>query len=99
LRVVMDGVSKIIKSGADVFEGLIVGGVVVVAVAVTQLRQTGQSGKRLFPGALGFVAAVTLALLAGTLTMLGTRLGVAALVSVVTLAVLLGYKLVESRRG
>jgi ribose/xylose/arabinose/galactoside ABC-type transport system permease subunit len=99
LRVVMDGVSKIIKSGADVFEGLIVGGVVVVAVAVTQLRQTGHSGKRLFPGALGLVAAVTLALLAGTLTMLGARQGIAVLVSAITLVVLLGYKFVESRRG
>ena len=99
LRVVMDGVSKIIKSGADVIEGLIVGGVVVVAVAVTQLRQAGHSGRRLFPGALGFVAAFTLALLAGALTMLGTRQSVAALVSAVVLAVILAYKYVESRRA
>ena len=35
----IDGIAKIIKTGADVYEGLIVGVVVVVAVAFTQLRQ------------------------------------------------------------
>jgi hypothetical protein len=99
LRVVMDGVSKIIKSGADVFEGLIVGGVVVIAVAVTQLRQTTAGGMRLFSGALGVVAAITLALLAGMLTMLGATQTVAVGVSAVTLVTLLGYKFIESRRG
>lgn len=42
LRVVIDGVSKIIKSGADVYEGLIVGLVVVLAVAFTQWRSWGR---------------------------------------------------------
>jgi ribose/xylose/arabinose/galactoside ABC-type transport system permease subunit len=37
LRVVIDAVSKIIKTGADVYEGLIVGVVVVLAVALGQL--------------------------------------------------------------
>jgi ribose/xylose/arabinose/galactoside ABC-type transport system permease subunit len=37
LRVVIDAVSKIIKTGADVYEGLIVGVVVVIAVALGQL--------------------------------------------------------------
>lgn len=37
LRVVIDAVSKIIKTGADVYEGLIVGIVVVIAVALGQL--------------------------------------------------------------
>jgi ribose/xylose/arabinose/galactoside ABC-type transport system permease subunit len=67
LRVVMDGVAKIIKTSADVYEGLIVGGVVVVAVAFTQLRQARRGGVRFFSGALGAVTVVTLSLLAGAL--------------------------------
>jgi len=55
LRTVIDGVAKIIKTNAEVYEGLIVGGVVVVAVAFTQLRTALQRGKRFFPGALGWV--------------------------------------------
>ncbi len=39
LRVVIDGVAKIIKTGADVYEGLIVGLVVVVAVAFSKFRE------------------------------------------------------------
>src|SRR5207253_2675951 len=53
LRIVIDGVAKIIKTGADVYEGLIVGIVVVFAVAFTQLRQAGRRGKPFFTGALG----------------------------------------------
>jgi ribose/xylose/arabinose/galactoside ABC-type transport system permease subunit len=65
LRVVIDGVAKIIKSGADLYEGLIVGGVVVIAVAVTQFRQARQSGQQFFSGALGVVTIVNLTLLSG----------------------------------
>lgn len=70
LRVVMDGIAKVMKVGADVYEGLIVGGVVVIAVAFTQLRQAGRQGKPFFPGALGVVTIISLALLAALLAML-----------------------------
>jgi ribose/xylose/arabinose/galactoside ABC-type transport system permease subunit len=70
LRTVIDGVAKMIKTGADVYEGLIVGCVVVVAVAVTQLRQAGRRGKKFFPGALGAVTIGILAALTGVLAML-----------------------------
>jgi ribose/xylose/arabinose/galactoside ABC-type transport system permease subunit len=74
LRTVIDGVAKIIKTGADVYEGLIVGGVVVVAVALTQLRQAGRRGKRFFAGPLGLVTVLNLAVLAGALAaLLGQR--------------------------
>ena len=46
LRTVMDGIAKIIKRGADVYEGLIVGIVVVVAVAFSQV---GGRRKQFFP--------------------------------------------------
>ena len=70
LRVVIDGVAKIIKTGADVYEGLIVGVVVVVAVAFNQLRAGGGRRRQLFPGALGIVNILNLGLLTGVLTAL-----------------------------
>ena len=65
LRVVIDAVNKIIKTGADVYQGLIVGAVVVLAVALTQ-AQAGESRRRgLLRGALGWTTLVALALFAG----------------------------------
>ena len=65
LRVVIDAVNKIIKTGADVYQGLIVGAVVVLAVALTQ-AQAGASRRRgLLRGALGWTTLVALALFAG----------------------------------
>lgn len=72
LRCVIDGISKIIKTGADVYEGQIVGIVVVVAVAFSQLRTAARRGKQIFPGVRGFFALFSLALLAGTLATLTT---------------------------
>jgi ribose/xylose/arabinose/galactoside ABC-type transport system permease subunit len=70
LRVVIDGVAKIIKSSADIYEGLIVGMVVVVAVAFTHVRQASGRGKRLFAGPLGIVTILNLSVLAGILAAL-----------------------------
>jgi ribose/xylose/arabinose/galactoside ABC-type transport system permease subunit len=104
LRTVIDGVAKIIKAGADVYEGLIVGGVVVVAVALTQLREAGRRGKQFFPGALGAVTVVILSLLAGVMAMLftgsaiGTGRWIGGLTGVVTLVVLSLAALLEWRR-
>jgi ribose transport system permease protein len=63
---VTDSVSKIIKGSANLYEGIVVGIVVVVAVAFSQVGRPGQR-KQFFPGMLGFVAAVVLALLAAAL--------------------------------
>lgn len=46
LRVVIDAVAKIIKVGSDLYEGMIVGLLVVLAVALNQLQQN-QGGRRL----------------------------------------------------
>lgn len=89
LRMVIDGIAKVIKAGADVYEGLIVGMVVVFAVALNQLRLGGGRRKRFFAGALGGVAVLNLALLAGLLTaLLGgqTAGGLAAVAVFVSLA-------------
>ena len=50
LRTVTDSVSKIIKGSANLYEGIVVGVVVVVAVAFSQVGRPGQR-KQFFPGA------------------------------------------------
>jgi ribose/xylose/arabinose/galactoside ABC-type transport system permease subunit len=91
LRLVIDAVSKIIKTGADVYEGLIVGVVVVIAVTFSQLGQIGRGGRRLLPGGLGLCAIPTLALFCGGVaaTTAGGRAGVAAGLAAVVLLVAL----------
>jgi ribose/xylose/arabinose/galactoside ABC-type transport system permease subunit len=69
LRTVIDGVAKIIKTGADVYEGLIVGIVVVFAVAFGQWDGRAR-GRRFFSGPIGAVAIVNLSLLAGAMVVL-----------------------------
>jgi ribose/xylose/arabinose/galactoside ABC-type transport system permease subunit len=86
LRTVIDGVARIIKTGANVYEGLIVGVVVVVAVALTQVRQAGRRGKAFFGGTLGVVTIANLTLLAGFLGwLMGQRLVGSVLASVLNL--------------
>jgi ribose/xylose/arabinose/galactoside ABC-type transport system permease subunit len=106
LRTVMDGVTKVIKSGADTYEGLIVGAVVVVAVAFTQLREAAQRGKRFLPGALGLVTAVNLSLLAGLLAVLmkgaedaAKARSIGGGTAAITLVVLLALRFWEGRRA
>jgi ribose/xylose/arabinose/galactoside ABC-type transport system permease subunit len=107
LRVVIDAVAKLIKAGADVYEGMIVGIVVVLAVTLTQFRQLMQSGRQFFPGVRGAVAVPTLAMAAGLLAMMGSAnvellkgrtilFGVA--VGLVALLALGAIKLMESQR-
>jgi ribose/xylose/arabinose/galactoside ABC-type transport system permease subunit len=99
LRVVIDGIAKIIKRSADIYEGLIVGAVVVVAVAFTQVRQTGRRGRRFLAGPLGIVTIVNLAVLAGLLaTVFGQDYSVDGRIIVgVTLVVLILGRLFEGR--
>jgi ABC-type uncharacterized transport system permease subunit len=103
LRVVNDSVAKVIKATADIYEGLIVGCVVVIAVALTHFRQAGRQGKRFFSGALGTVNIINLALGAGVLVMVfGQKPDVAGwslggIVSAVALVVLGLFRWVEGR--
>ncbi len=95
LRIIIDAVAKIIKTGADVYEGLIVGCVVVLAVTLTQARQLIASGRQLFAGARGLCAIPTLALSAGLVAVvtLGTWIGLG--VGATLLVVLVGIKVAE----
>jgi ribose transport system permease protein len=99
LRVVIDGVAKIIKRSADIYEGLIVGIVVVVAVAFTHLRQSGRHGQRFFGGPLGIVTVVNLAVLAGVLvTLFGQDYFVdGKIVGAVAMVVLILSRFLEGR--
>jgi ribose/xylose/arabinose/galactoside ABC-type transport system permease subunit len=75
LRVVIDGVANVIKTGADVYEGLIVGVLVVFAVTFTRSSTEAAAPRRLFAGALGWVTVLNLTLLAGTMmALLGAKL-------------------------
>jgi ribose/xylose/arabinose/galactoside ABC-type transport system permease subunit len=98
LRVVIDAVAKSVKVGADDYEGIIVGLLVVLAVAFNELRQARRgSHKQFFPGALGLVAIVILSLGAGLLaTIMAGRVAGSA-VFVGTVVLLAAIALVERR--
>lgn len=102
LRVVIDAVAKLIDTGADVFEGLIVGCVVLLAVTLTQARQLISSGRQLFAGVRGLFAIPVMAVGIGlilTVTSKSQTTGIT--LGVVALILLLGVKVAEvvRRRG
>ena len=108
LRMVIDAVSKLIKAGADVYEGMIVGIIVAVAVTLTQFGELTKSGRQFFPGVRGYFAIPTLALTAGLMAMMGSAkmewlegktvlFGV--IVGVIALAALSVVKFLEVKRS
>jgi len=70
LRVIIDSVAKLFRSQPDLFEGLVVGMLVVLAVAFNQLRGAGGVRKPYFPGALGLLNVAIVSALAGVMTAL-----------------------------
>jgi ribose/xylose/arabinose/galactoside ABC-type transport system permease subunit len=99
LRVVIDAVAKIVKVGADDYQGMIVGLLVVLAVAFNELRQSGRGGaKQFFPGLLGVMAVAILALLAGVIATIMAGRNAGIVVGVVTLAVM-GILAIAQRRA
>jgi hypothetical protein len=72
----MDGIAKVIDTGADVYEGSIVGILVVLAVAFNQLRQAAPGRTPLLKGPLGGIAGLTVAALLAMLV--GFLFGIAA---------------------
>ncbi|HUG91504.1 MAG TPA: hypothetical protein VML55_11750 [Planctomycetaceae bacterium] len=69
MRTVIDGINKVIKVSAEVYEGLIVGVVVVFAVAFSQI-ESAQRERRFFAGRLGLVAMLNLTIIAAALAAL-----------------------------
>ncbi len=107
LRVVVDAVSKVIKSGSDVWEGMIVGIVVVLAVTFTQVRELLRSGGTFFTGIRGKLAIPTIATLSSLVVMSATTnnpwmransLAVGGGVFVVVLILLVAVERIESLR-
>jgi ribose/xylose/arabinose/galactoside ABC-type transport system permease subunit len=107
LRVVIDAVAKLIKAGADVYEGMIVGIVVVLAVTFTRFRQLVTTRREFFPGWRGTLAIPVLAIATGLIAMMasanveavaGRTVPFGAAVGIAALAVLTLVKLGEQRR-
>lgn len=67
LRSVMDAVNKVVEIGADIFEGMIVGFVVVLAVTFSQRESTGTQ-RVYFATPIGWTAAPILGAIAGLST-------------------------------
>lgn len=65
LRTIIDAVQKIVGAGSDVFEGMIVGIVVVVAVTFSQRGGGKLSDKRFFSNEIGWTVIPALGLLSG----------------------------------
>lgn len=105
LRVVIYSVSKVIKGSSDQYEGLIVGILIVLAVAFNELRgRTGGTRKAFFGGVLGTVTIPLLAVLVGLVAQIlvvgNFHEGPAGIwAGGTTLIVLSVLKLVEVRRA
>ena len=56
-----DGVGTVIKQESDMYQGLVVGLVLICTSAFSQFRESSGPGKRLFPGPLGATAILALA--------------------------------------
>lgn len=98
LRVVIDAISKVIKTEAEIYEGLIVGVVVVLAVTFSQVGQLAKGGRRLLPGALGLCAIPTLAILAGGVVAMTASPRAGAATGLAALALLAALRAWEGRR-
>jgi ribose/xylose/arabinose/galactoside ABC-type transport system permease subunit len=99
LRVIIDAVPRLIPTGSEVYEGLIVGIVVVIAVAFSQLRQVTSSGRQLFPGLLGWLTIPILASFFGMMVTMSFNVRAGLATGVGTLIVLACLKLWEASRS
>lgn len=94
LRTLIDGIFKVIKSGAESYQGLVVGMVLAIAVAINQADR-----KHLLPGALGWVMVINLGLFAGLMSSLLADSTVGEITLVVALVGCGLFKLFEARRA
>lgn len=99
LRTVIDGVAKIIKTGSDVYEGLIVGIVVVFAVAFSQLRSASAQRRRYFPGVQGVFAIFAVVFFAWLIATVAQGLVAGAVVAALAFVALGSLKGVQAARA
>lgn len=97
LRLVIDSVAKLFRSQPDLLEGLIVGILVVMAVAFNELRGLGAK-KQFFPGAMGWLNVFILSGLLGliiSVTSTSDKLRNGIIVALVVFFVLLAKAITE----
>jgi ribose/xylose/arabinose/galactoside ABC-type transport system permease subunit len=99
LRAVVDSVARIIKTSSDIYEGMIVGVVVVLAATFGQLRALRHSGRLLFPGWLGLAAIPCLAVACGLVALITAGWPAALTSASLALIAMAGWKAAEWRRG
>ena len=100
LRVVIDAIAKVVRAGSDDYQGLIVGFLVVLAVAFNELRRgTGESRKQFFAGALGISTIPILSLLVGTVLYVMNDLEVGVISGCVVLCLLFVMRLADARHS
>jgi ribose/xylose/arabinose/galactoside ABC-type transport system permease subunit len=97
LRTVTDAVSKIIKGSANLYEGIVVGTVVVVAVAFSQVGSKGKQGAQFFSGALGWTASIVLALIGASLGVVFGRRTVGFITGLIILGLAVAIKYFQQR--
>jgi ribose/xylose/arabinose/galactoside ABC-type transport system permease subunit len=99
LQAVVDAVARIVKTNANMYEGMIVGIVVVLAVTISQLRQIVQSGRQLFAGWLGWCVIPILALVIGALALMTGGKSAGMAIGLGALGLLVGVKVIELTRA
>jgi ribose/xylose/arabinose/galactoside ABC-type transport system permease subunit len=97
LRTVTDAVAKIIKGAANLYEGIVVGTVVVVAVAFSQVGRKGKQGAVFFSGALGWTVCVVLALLGASLGAVFGKQTIGLITGLIVLALAVAIKFFQQR--
>ena len=97
LQVVIYGVGTVIKEEADMYQGLVVGLVLICTSAFSQFRASPGGDKSVFPGPFGAITILALALLAGTLTALFGGRNAAISTAIGTLAVLAAIKIWQAK--
>jgi hypothetical protein len=96
LRQVIDSVAKVVKTGSDIYVGCVVGILVVLAVAFSQIKSDTGRRKKFFAGPLGLLMILVLPILIAAFLgfLMGRTQGIVTFLTV--LACLLAVKIVET---
>lgn len=100
LRIVIDSIDKVVPKGSDDFQGMIVGFLVVLAVAVNEYRRQA-AGQRIafFPGALGGLMAVILGGLIGCVVFVASSLQAGVIAGIIVFALIVGWRVYQRESG
>lgn len=99
LRVVIDSIAKVVRAGSDDYQGVIVGLLVVLAVAFNEFRrQSGEVRKQFLPGAIGLTIIPVLALLVAAVLYVLNGPTVGLFCGAMTCVLLLVLRFVEAPR-